>query len=167
MEQIESNIEKFLPAFDPIKESVKKCDDYAMDLIRLKKSLEVQINKLEAYGKRLQFEHSQLGERNNRIIFRVLEILDEVEANPEKLDKFSDYIRIRLVDSLSREGITALEIKPGDLFDPELHKVLEHEWKSEYPASSVVREITKGYVQNRKIFRKSGISINDVEKVKL
>ena len=96
------------------------------------------------------------------VISKVLPVLDDfdraVKTLPESLRGMTWIDGILLVQRkmqliLESEGVKAIEVKPGDLFDPKWHEAVSHEDAEGIESGHVVEELQKGYKLGERVIR--------------
>lgn len=95
-------------------------------------------------------------------LISVLDNFDLGIASMEKqgnVDKGIYMIRAQLGDILKKRGLTKIEVRPGDVFDPAVAEAIA-EAESEHPPGSVVEQIEPGYRLSEKIIRPARVKIS-------
>lgn len=67
-------------------------------------------------------------------------------------------IRTQLEDILCRNGLSRIQLKPGDIFDPGIAEAIA-EVESDGPPGTVVEEIEPGYMLHEKLIRPARVTI--------
>lgn len=67
-------------------------------------------------------------------------------------------IRSQMLDVLKKRGVKAIELTPGELFNPEWHESLG-EVESAQPAGTVAEEVQKGYLIGERVIRPARVRI--------
>ena len=65
----------------------------------------------------------------------------------------------QLLDTLQKEGLEAVAVTPGDLFDPTLHEAISTIPTDQYAENSIVEEITRGYRYKERVLRPSQVVV--------
>ncbi|MFV1950465.1 MAG: nucleotide exchange factor GrpE, partial [Nitrospinota bacterium] len=90
------------------------------------------------------------------------ESLQDVSGNNGFLDRWKEGILIiseRARELLQKMGIK--EIKSvGSLFNPEMHRAVDKEYKKDFPENIILKEEVKGYILNGKVLRYSDVVVN-------
>jgi molecular chaperone GrpE len=68
-------------------------------------------------------------------------------------------IRTQIEDILRKRGLTKIEVKPGDAFDPATQEAII-ETESEYPEGAIVEQIECGYRLHDKVIRPARVRIS-------
>lgn len=95
-------------------------------------------------------------------LITVLDTFDLGLATLEKqgpVDKGVYMIRAQFEDMLKRRGLSRIELKPGDPFDPMIAEAML-ETESEFPEGAVVEEIEPGYALHEKVLRPARVKIS-------
>jgi len=64
-----------------------------------------------------------------------------------------------ITETLGRHGLKAIELKPGDKFDPEQQLAMSTEASQEYPNGTVSQVLTKGYLIGDMILRSAQVVV--------
>lgn len=104
------------------------------------------------------------------MISDILPVLDSFDlalthgVSPE-IKKGILLIKSQLYDSLKKRGLTPIEVKPGDTFDPAYHEALEQIEVSEKEKDGVVlEELQRGYMIHNHILRSSKVKVGVYKK---
>ncbi|MGC9469054.1 MAG: nucleotide exchange factor GrpE [Anaerolineae bacterium] len=115
------------------------------------------------FRKRTEAEQSEWTSRANaRLLSRILPVLDDFkrafETVPEKYQE-DDWIKgLHLVERklksvLDSENVKAMELSPGDAFDPNLHEAVLYQEVPGFEEGDIVAEIETGYTIGDRILR--------------
>ncbi len=66
----------------------------------------------------------------------------------------------KLQSTLEKEGLSVMEVKPGDLFDPYYHQALLYEPNEKYEAGQIVEVLQKGYVFGETVLRPAIVRVS-------
>lgn len=135
----------------------------ASDLVEKDKYLRL-FAEFENYKKRTSKERIELFRTaNQELMTAVLPVLDDFERalthieedkEAEELRKGVFLIYQKLISTLEQKGLTKIEVKSGDVFDPETHQAI-----TQIPAPSddlkgkIIDCVEKGYKLGDKIIR--------------
>ncbi|MEN6516644.1 MAG: nucleotide exchange factor GrpE [Methanospirillum sp.] len=144
---------------ESIRVATKSIDASAIELIKLKKSLDELLTRFETYQLNLENEKRACTEAYQRVILRLLEIIDEIKPDASFDTHRGEYLRTRMTDALGREGITALKVQNGEAFDPLRHTVLSWISDPNQPEYTINEVFQTGYEQKGKVIRKAGVSV--------
>ncbi len=150
--------------FDKLLESEKKrSEDYLTrlqymqaDFENLKKRFDRETEQIKKYC-------------NQRLITELLEVVDELEL-AVKVAKSSENQQKSLVEGvemtlkklrkvLEQEGVSAIEVTEGTLFDPSRHNAIAAEERDNVEACTIIEEIRKGYMMKDKVLRPSIVRV--------
>src|SRR5262249_7520554 len=118
---------------------------------------------LSNYKRRVEQERDQ--ERKYGAYPPLLELLKmqenfqpALETLPVELREFSWVQGVALnfinLDGLLRlHGVTPMEIKPGQQFDPAFHEAVTHEETDAYPDGAITTEYQRGYLLHERVLR--------------
>jgi len=96
------------------------------------------------------------------VISKVLPVLDDfdraVKTLPDSLRGMTWIDGVLLVQRkmqliLESEGVKTIEVKPGELFNPNLHEAVSHEEADGIESGHVVEELQKGYKLGDRVIR--------------
>ena len=98
-----------------------------MEVLILKNQLARALADYQNLVKRVEKEKEQFEKFSNlKLILRLLPVLDILKQAQLHTKDAGVAITIKeFEDALKTEGIEELQIKPGDIFNPELHEVVE------------------------------------------
>ena len=146
-----------------LKERLKKCekerDEYLLgwkraraDFINYKKEEAEQFeNRIRRSEESLVQESILILDSFDLCVFSSKN--DAVEKEGVKL------IQNQLYDSLRKNGLERIEVKPGEKFDPNFHEAIERV-ESKQVSDTIIKEIKKGYFFKGKILRPSKVKIS-------
>ena len=95
-----------------------------------------------------------------------LEIFNQalnMETNDPNLKNFLYGFKMiddMILNAMKEEGVTIIETKAGDEFDPTLSAAMDKEYDAEKPVHTVLRVVKKGYMFKDRILRPSAVIIN-------
>ena len=103
---------------------------------------------------------------NSNLLQQLLEIYDDFEraASPasasdaKTFQKGIEMIAKRLETFLKSYGVTPIDAV-GQQFDPSKHEAVAHEATEEFPESTVLEELRKGYIMNGRVLRTSVVKV--------
>ena len=61
---------------------------------------------------------------------------------------------------LEKEGLSLMEVKPGDRFDPNYHEAVTHEPSDEFDAGQIVEVVQQGYMLNDSVLRPALVRVS-------
>ena len=67
-------------------------------------------------------------------------------------------IRSQFMDMLKRRGVSMMEVRPGEKFNPERHEIIG-EIEAEFSPGSIAEEIQKGYIFHDRVLRPARVRI--------
>ncbi len=119
--------------------------------------------EFENYKKRTSRERIELfSTANKELMLALLPVLDDFERGLNEIEKSSDgallegmkLIYNKFKNTLTQKGLKEVEVKPGDVFDPEIHEAI-----SQIPApdkklkGKIIDVVEKGYKLGDTIIR--------------
>ncbi|MEI9966897.1 MAG: nucleotide exchange factor GrpE [Candidatus Moraniibacteriota bacterium] len=140
----------------------EKAQEYLDDLKRLKADFENYKKRKEASEKDLA---SFLTER---LVLDLVPVLDNFQMAtthvPEEQKESAwvigiQYIEKQLEEVLGKHGITPIEAKIGEPFDPTLHEAIEHEETEDKEKNLISKMHQKGYRHGERIIRPAKVSV--------
>jgi len=103
-----------------------------------------------------------------RFVSTLLPVLDDLAlamnqperliANPTWIEGI-ELIYRKLESILSTEGVSALTVSAGDVFDPLLHEGMTYQTYPEYAEGQIVQILRKGYTLDGKLLRAAQVSV--------
>lgn len=162
-EEIEAKNSSTVSDKESLEERLKKCEaernEYLAGWQRAKADF---INYKKDELKRLE-EVARYG--NEKLIEEMISILDSFDlgiAAMEKngpVDKGIYIIRTQIEDLLKKYGLSRIQVKIGELFDPAVAEVITEE-ESEMPAGTVIEEIEAGYKLYDRVIRPARVKVS-------
>ena len=80
-------------------------------------------------------------------------------SDPESVKKGMAMIVKGFEEALKKMGISEIEVKSGDAFDPEKHNAVMHVEDEEYGESVVVEVLQKGYRKGERVLRYAMVKV--------
>ena len=123
------------------------------------------------YRKRVEKEKIDILKYSNQdLVVKLLPVVDNFERAINHFPKMADEtinnwlngisaIEKQLVNVLVEIGVSKIEVKKGDLFDPNLHEAVSHE-KSDLPNNSIIEPIQSGYQFADRIIRPAKVRVS-------
>ncbi|MGB7958058.1 MAG: nucleotide exchange factor GrpE [Minisyncoccia bacterium] len=102
---------------------------------------------------------------NEDLIKDLISVMDNFDLGLRVLEKSGPVekgiylIRSQIEDILKKRGLTKMEVKVGDMFDPAIMEAMT-EIESDLPHGAVVEEIEPGYRLHEKVLRASRVIIS-------
>ncbi len=102
------------------------------------------------------------------LLTRLLPVLDDfaraMKNVPEEVENLSwiegvTLIQRKLQRLLDSEGVTPLEVSPGDDFDPKYHEAIFYYEKEGFEEGQIVEETEQGYVMGTRVLRPSKVVV--------
>jgi molecular chaperone GrpE len=113
--------------------------------------------------RRFEKERSEAGQfANNLLLKKFLPALDDLDRAlktvPDDLGAHAWVNGVALIQRkfsnvLESENVKAIEVKPGDLFNPAWHEAVTHEEHPERKEGEIIAEVQKGYKQGDQVLR--------------
>lgn len=122
------------------------------DFLNYKKDEMARLEEIARYG-------------NEEFLKELISVLDSFDLGIAALEKQGAVekgvymIRAKLADVLKSRGLTKVEIKAGDKFNPEIAEAIA-EIESDRPAGTILEEIEPGYKIYDKIVRPARVKIS-------
>jgi molecular chaperone GrpE len=121
------------------------------------------------YKKRSEAERSQLVFLTGvKIIEKLLPMIDDFDRALANLpDELQDngwiegvrLTRRKLVGLLEDEGLSLIEVAPGQAFDPTLHEAVTHEESDQFSEGQIIAEVQQGYRIGDRVLRPSLVRV--------
>ena len=140
-------------------ETEKQRDEYLAgwqrakaDFINYKKEEFVHLQEVAKYG-------------NEDLIKDMISVMDNFDLGLRSLEKAGPVekgiylIRSQIEDILKKRGLTKIEVKVGDMFDPATMEAMT-EIENDQPHGAVVEEIEPGYRLHEKVLRASRVIVS-------
>jgi len=103
-----------------------------------------------------------------RVVSILLPVVDDLDLAMNQQEKLTtehtwatgiELIYRKLESALANEGLTAISVSPGDIFDPLLHEGLAYQAHLEYEEGQIVNILRKGYFLDNKLLRATQVSV--------
>ena len=65
----------------------------------------------------------------------------------------------QLIGHLEQSGVTAIAVKPGDDFDPNLHEAVTHEDSDQVASEQIIGEVQRGYLLGERVLRPAMVRV--------
>ena len=160
--------------------SIKMIKDEKQEL---EKKLEVRNDQyLREHAECENFKKRLLKETDDRIKFAnknfvsdLLPVLDHLEmavshiTPSSPVESLREGVRLTLQqfnDILGKYGITNIEAKTGNEFDPSLHEAMMVEHNSDICNNAITKILQKGYLLSGRVLRPVKVAVNKNEKIK-
>lgn len=151
---------------DEVNEIYQRLEDLDKERTDLKEQLVRKAAEFENFRKRTILEKQDMVlYSNERLLFRMLELLDDMKAAVENGAKSTDYdVLFRGIEMIYQKatkifeenGVKMMESAVGTPFNVDLHDALMV-MPSELPEGNVVQEISPGYLIHDKVLRHSKV----------
>jgi len=147
---------------DEIKQLKVKNEDLNDKFTRL-------VAEFDNYKKRTDKEYlSLIQNANEKLIFELLPVVDDLERSLDHLDEKSDFMTILEGFQLIHKNISSLlekqGLKPmqsiGEEFDPDQHDALMQVENKDVDSNKIVDEHLKGYIYNDKVIRHAQVIVS-------
>jgi molecular chaperone GrpE len=121
------------------------------------------------FRKRVRREQAQADhETRSQLVSRLLPILDDYDrargaAGPTEHPTDREVLlRILggLADVLEREGLTSIQVEPGDSFDPSIHEAIGTTYSQGVPAQHIVEVFERGYFFRERLLRPARVLVS-------
>jgi len=126
--------------------------------------------EMENYKKRMSEDLKK--ERKYSSMPLADKLIDTVEVFDQALNMETDdnnlknflygfkMIKDMMFNALKDEGVTLIESKVGDDFDPNIHEAMDTDYNQEKPENSILKIVKKGYKFKDRILRPTMVVIN-------
>ncbi len=147
--------------YDLLKGKEKEAAENYDRLLRLQAEFENVRKRLE----RDKCEYAKFA--NEELICELIPFVDDFQRAFEAADKTKDFnvlhkgvemILNHLLELLKSKGVSLIEAK-GKLFDPSCHEALMQVDSQEHPENTVVEELQKGYILNKRVLRTAKVKV--------
>ena len=139
-----------------------------------KQEYEAKMNELENQLKRLaadfdnyrkrteQLKIEWLKSASKEVIFKIVPVLDNFRRAIEHAPKEEhtqnwfqgiEQIAKQLEGILAAEGVTKIEVRPGEHFDPEKHEAISHEENKEIKKDSIIAIVEDGWQMSGRVLK--------------
>lgn len=139
-----------------------------------------RIKELEEGWKRSQADFENYRKRNEQdrinlfatanldLIMKILPVMDNFRRSaqhvPEDIKdkdwtKGIELIEKHLESILTQEGLTKIETKTGDNFDPMIHEAISHEENKDFKSDQIIAVVDEGYKLGGKILRPAKVRV--------
>ncbi len=145
----------------PEKTDTELAQEYLNDLKRLQA-------EFENYKRRQAEGQKELrGMLIEKLVLDIIPVMDNFRAATEHVPEEQksspwvvgiQYIEKQLEKVLSENGVTTIEVKPGDTFDPTIHEAVSSE-ESEGEQHVVVKIIQNGYKIGERVVRPAKVTV--------
>jgi molecular chaperone GrpE len=88
---------------------------------------------------------------------------DPTKASAEQIISGVSVIRDELLKILQRHGVSIIEPKPGDAFDPNVHQAVLQQQDESVDPGCIVRTLQAGYALNDRAVRPASVSVRPSE----
>jgi molecular chaperone GrpE len=156
--------EETQPQEDPVVVALQK------DLVEAKQKADEYLDNLQRerasfanYKRRIDQENAEIYQKSLGDHVKIfLPAIDDLERSlkhrPENDSAQQwvegvDLILKKLQTTLQNNGIKAIEVNPGDSFDPTLHEAITHEENEKYTDGQIIEVVQTGYKNNDRIIR--------------
>ena len=105
---------------------------------------------------------------NEEMILEILPVLDNFRRSTEHIpNEIKDnnwvqgmkLVEKQLEDILVQSGLKKIEVKIGDVFDPNLHEAITCEKSDQYDEDKIIEIIQDGYTLNDKVVRHTQVKV--------
>lgn len=125
--------------------------------------------ELANYRRRVERDQQQTYQvAAGNVARRFLDVLDDLERalknRPQSGDGAGwaegiDLIYRKLLNSLEAEGITRMDVQPGQEFDPNLYEAITHEDNPDIPSGHVIDLVSPGYLIKDRVLRPARVRV--------
>ena len=176
-EQVKEDIVAPEPPSEPAAEKMEAAEKPVDEMAALRQELEQAKAQAVEYldgwqraraelanaRKRFEKERSEAGQLANSLLLRkILPILDDldraIKTVPDDLRQHAwangvSLIQRKFQNTLDAEGVKPIEVKPGDVFDPNLHEAVTHESSPDHTEGRIIAEVQTGYTFGGQVLR--------------
>jgi len=155
---------------EPMADEQKKIKELEEQLVLLKEEKLHVMADFQNYKKRQELQRAELSaSANSMLLNSILELVDDYQrakqlhTKPEERDELLKGLEVifsKLNGFINEFGLTEVEIKPGDKFDPNtMHAVASVRVEKPEQANTVVHVDAKGYKSQNNLFRPAKVII--------
>lgn len=102
---------------------------------------------------------------NAAMIKEMVSVLDNFDLAISAMEKQGSpdkgiyMIRTQLADALKKQGLEAMAVNPGEVFDPSVHEAVG-ETESDHPPGAIAEVLENGYILNGQVIRPARVKIS-------
>lgn len=158
----EEEIDELTALCQRLEAAQAQADEYLDDLRRERAAF-------QNYKKRQENERAELRQTIQAgLLVQILSILDDLERALEAVpDDQSDQswiegillIQRKLQRTLEGAGVIAIEVEPGQPFDPFIHEAVTYEESEDYQESKIIAVVQKGYKLGKRVLRPTMVRV--------
>lgn len=125
--------------------------------------------ELANYRRRVERDQQQTYQvAAGNVARRFLDVLDDLERALKNRPQGSEgagwaegieLIYRKLLNSLEAEGITRMDVQPGQEFDPNLYEAITHEDNPDIPSGHVIDLVSPGYLIKDRVLRPARVRV--------
>jgi len=163
-EEIERELEEMAE-----EEELSEVEQLARDVAKWKETAVRTAADLENYRKRMAREKTEaIKFGNQRLLGELLPVLDNFNMGMMAAEQDQGsmiYMGMQMVqkqieDFLSNQGVTVVECKAGDMFDPNLHEAMSQEQSDEIEEGKIIRVMRRGYRIGDRLLRAANVVVS-------
>lgn len=147
-----------------LKSELEKETKLADDCLNRLKYLQAEFDNYKKWVAKDKEEFVKVA--SEKLVVEILRVLDDMEralASDKRVDvgellKGMEMIYSNMKQILAKAGLQQI-LATGTLFDPYKHEAIVQVTTSEYPDSTVIDEMQKGYTLNQKVIRTSKVKV--------
>jgi len=121
------------------------------------------------FRKRTQIEKAELIKfAGGDLIVQLLPVLDNFNRalahKPKELTnneyvKGLEYIKIQLEQALKSQGLEIIDVKIGDVFNPQIHEAISTFENPKFKTDQIINIVENGYLYNDKVIRPAKVQV--------
>ncbi len=104
-----------------------------------------------------------------RVVSKFLPVLDDMdrafqaipqEARDSAWVEGLAMVKRKFHTVLEKEGLSPIEVQPGERFDPNYHEAITHEPSDEFEAGEIIEVVQRGYMLNDNVLRPALVRVS-------
>jgi len=160
-------MQKYLLLNEKLRNACEQLNQLSLGLIKLKQNIEEILPQLEDYRQTTEEAKRTYLSAYERLTLRLIKILNDFNLEePKRSDaqnRFDDFIKARLEDTLRREGVTLLEVQLREQVNLDEHEVVDSVIDNEKPEGTIIKILNPGYIRNSKIIKRAQVVVTQRE----
>jgi len=167
MDEINAEIEQELEQAME-QEELSREDQLEAEVVELKNKLLRSAADLENYRKRSTRDKADaIRYGNQRLLEDLLPVIDNFGMGMQASEQDSgsmiymgmSMVQKQLDDFLANQGVQAVDLKPGAMFDPKVHDAMAQEESDTFEEGQIIRVMRKGYKMGDRLVRPANVVV--------
>ena len=149
-------------------EELSREEQLETEVAELKNKLLRSIADLENYRKRSTRDKADaIRYGNQRLLEDLLPVIDNFGIGMQASEQDSgsmiymgmSMVQKQLDDFLANQGVKAVDIQPGTVFDPKVHDAMAQEVSDTFEEGQIIRVMRKGYMMGDRLIRPANVVV--------